>query len=308
MKKLLQKIQQDYKNCKDYGLRNGKMSMLMFLYHYSVIDADIKIFTDTLFKDYVSGLKTLLGNDLTFTQGYGGIIWAMTRLSEWGYIQAEMDQMFTNIDSAMRSYLATYPVPIYVQDFPLSPAIYFLKRFHKEQTVSQYNRQIALINLTDHAAWLLEAESYKQIGLERLPGRVMNTLVYFLNQMEQLAIYPTKVHRLQSHIDHYIGIADYTNWLDRQVCMYLKKAIMDPLSDKVSIRNDKQLIDLLEEIAWLSLVYEVDELFIQLTEKLGWTSNDIISLLEHSTDNLSGGTCSLIGLLILRTNNGIRRE
>jgi hypothetical protein len=184
------------------------------LYHYSRINPEAKDLADTILKEVFSELKASYRNNYTFSKGSSGVIWAIEYLKEKHYIEADTDALFETVDNSMRSVTATYPVPLYPDDYPFSPGFYFLKRFKNSQSILDYNRQMGLLYLIDHAEWILEFESYKKIGKERLSGEEMNTLIYFLTRVDALNIFPYKVKKLLSNMEIYINRADYANILD----------------------------------------------------------------------------------------------
>lgn len=294
LQKIFKKIVDEIRLLKDLGLRDGKMSMILFLYYYTRIDPEVKDQVNVIFKDFLDDFKSRFRQNYSFEKGCSGIIWAIELLNENYFINADTNSLFANVDNSMRSYMATFPVPIYPDDFPFSPGLYFLKRFKHEQSISDYNKQIALIYLIDHAGWILESESYKKIGITKLSGKEMNVLIYFLKKVEELSIYPYKVDRLLSNMKIYIEKADYTNLLDSLV---LSNFIAD-----YSIENDSfkcSALELLYEASWQSLIFESPNMFHLIMDKLNFSISDVYDLFDECFDLLPITHWATIGLQLI---------
>jgi hypothetical protein len=294
LEELFKKIASEVAYIKEIGFKNGKMSILLFLYHYSRINPEVKDLADNIFREVFSEFKTSFRNNYTFATGSSGIVWAVEYLKEKHYIKAETDALFETIDNNMRSLTATYPVPLYIDDYPFSPGLYFLKRFRNNKSILDYNIQIALIYLTDHTEWMLKFESYKKIGIERLSGEEMNYILFFLIQMDKLNVFPYKVKKLLSHMDSYIKKANYTNILDILVLAELLPGYSTP-----SAKVEHPIQELLYKASCQSLFFNSPGIFKLLMSKLKLTNESVSLLFENKYESLSLYQWAIIGLFLI---------
>jgi hypothetical protein len=295
LEELVKKITSGITDIKEIGFKNGKMSILLFLYHYSRINPEAKDLADTVLKDVFSEFKTSFRNNYTFANGSSGIIWTVEYLKENHFIDAETDALFNTMDNSMRSLTSTYPVLLDSNDYPFSPGLYFLKRFRNNKSILDYNIQIALIYLTDHAEKMLEFESYKKIGIERLSGEEMNFLLFFLLQMDKLNVFPYKVKKLLSAMEGYIERASYTNILDILVLQELLPGRSTPSSGEVAYPIE----ELVYKASCQSLFFNSPDIFNLLMSKLELTKEVVSLLFENKYESLSLAQWAIIGLFLI---------
>lgn len=295
---LFRKTVSEVADIKGIGLKDGKMAILLFLYHYSYTNPEAKEVADDLFKNIFEEFKTSFRRNYMFNSGSSGIIWAIEYLKENHFIEADTDAVFEGVDHSMRSYTASYPVPIYPDDHPFSPGLYFLKRFNSNKTILDYNRQIALIYLIDHSEWLLEFETYRKIGIEKLSGEEINTLIFFLKKVDVLNIFPYKVKRILSNLEGYINKASYTSVLD--------SIVLNVLVPEYLIKSNVlkyPIPELLYRASWQSLLFESPDIFSTLVNRLELTEEDVYLLFREEYDSLPLAHWAIIGLSLLKNSN-----
>jgi hypothetical protein len=194
----------------------------------------------------------------------------------------------------MSSYIVSYPVLLFPDDFPFSPGLYFLKRFRNSQSIMDYYKQTSLIQLIDHCEKILEFEAYRKIGIKSLSGEEMNFLIFFLIQTDKLNIFPYKVKKLLSNIESYIKKANYTNILDT--------LILSKLLPNYSFQTSElayPIQELLYKASYQSLFFNSLDIFKLLMNKLKLTNDAVALLFEKKYDSLSLAQWAIIGLSLM---------
>jgi hypothetical protein len=294
VKELYKQIRNEIANVKDISFQKGKTGCLLFLYRYERVNPEAKKMADNVLKDVMNEFKTSFGNNYTFTFGSSGIIWAVEYLKESHFIDAETDALFKTVDDRMSSYLVSYPVLLFPDDFPLSGGLYFLRRFRHTQSIADYYKQTVLIQLVDHCEKILEFESYRKIGIERLSGEEINYLIFFLSQVDKLNVFPYKVKKLLSHMEGYIKKANYTNILDVLVLSELLPRYSTPFG-----KVEYPVQELLYKASCQSLFFNSPDIFNLLMNKLKLTNESVSLLFENKYESLSLSQWAIIGLSLL---------
>ncbi len=113
-----------------YGLLNGKIGEIFFLYYYSLIDNSYKKIADELLEQLIDDISSNNTSCLhTYCGGLAGLGIALLLLKENGFVDSAVD-LFDDIDPFL-SYKLEYEINLNHYDFlhgALGVGFYFLKR------------------------------------------------------------------------------------------------------------------------------------------------------------------------------------
>jgi hypothetical protein len=219
------------------GLLNGKMGIAIFFYRYGHYSEN-KIFTDyagELIDEIYEEISTTTTND--FTNGLTGIGWGIGCLVENKFVDADTDEALGDIDNAIYRNMLNSPILLDNGNDLFGYGFYCISRLRGHENdndnLNTLIKKEHLIYLTDECERLLIHKRYLEFNILQLSVGTINSIFWFLLEMEKLGIFPSKVRKVLKYLPDYIapGQNDKDEISDRYILNSLAKAAAENLSD-----------------------------------------------------------------------------
>ena len=219
------------------GLLNGKMGIAIFFYRYGRYSEN-KIFTDyagELIDEIYEEISTTTTVD--FANGLTGIGWGIGYLVENMFVDADTDKALADIDNAIYRNMLNSPLLLDNGNDLFGYGLYCISRLREHENddddLNTLIKKEHLIYLTDECERLLIHKRYLEFNILQLSVGTINSILWFLLEMEKTGIFPSKVRKVFRYLPDYIapGQNDKNKISDRYVLNSLAKAAAESVSD-----------------------------------------------------------------------------
>ena len=280
----------------DPGLLNGKMGIAIFLYHYARLTG--KEMYDTCAGELIDEICLTISTQtpVDFTNGLTGIGWGIEYLVRNGFVDADTDEVLTEIDNAIynkwlqRSFLPDNNNDLFGYGF------YYLARLRGKKNYDKNRNNIlkeqSLISFTDGCERVLVSGRFTGFNSSSLSRGTINSIAWFLLETHKLKIFPVRVEKLLQHLP---SAMDFTpqktdDWAEDFILWHIVQniiplipdarvqqkfiALAELLTDKTLETNqdDESFVNNLAAIAWQKMIYfpyiKADSQLHQITRKV----------------------------------------
>lgn len=205
-------------------LMGGKMGTAVFYYELSRFTG-IKTYNDiadNLLDEVLDGIEKVEGNSID--RGFAGIGWGINHLIRNVFVEADKDIL---ID--LEYHIFSKESVNFDTDFStLSPALYLLSKPERKSLLDEYDSKVSVLLNTCKYYFLSIYDSKKK------PLDLVNSMLYFLIELEKQNSHPDEVSRLiwriLSYLSNYEAESDLFG--DSVVLLNLLKQLAGPVSLK----------------------------------------------------------------------------
>ena len=318
----------------DLGLLTGKFGIAVFFYHYSRYSGN------KLFEDYADELideiygEIHAGCPVDFASGLMGIGWGIEYLVNERFLEADTDQVLKDIDGIV--FKASLKNPVLTNDNKelFGFGLYYIARLsgreNDDHNLNTIVKKQMLVYLHDDCERLLAADVVLNKAIPCMTLDQLNSLMFFIINMQKLRLFPAKLSRIEKIIPAYIGKSKIKSEskIELNALRYLLDACRNKINDPRLKAEYTEVINsikptgveeegriLADEIiksSWYSLVFKIPvqymlngfipgvRLFKIIDTEDNWLQR--LSLLNSNNLGLDGGMAGL-GMTIL---NGIK--
>jgi hypothetical protein len=190
------------------GLLNGKMGIAIFFFHYA------RYTNNKIFENYADELVDEIYGEINksisidFENGVTGIGWGIEYLVKNGFVQADTDEALSEIDSVI--YRARINSPILITDGKdlFGYGHYYVSRLTgneiNDNDLDTLIKKYHLIFLIDECERILVQNHFKGFNIESLSVNTINSLIWFILEVNRLEIFPSKTNELMQIIPGFI--------------------------------------------------------------------------------------------------------
>jgi len=316
------------------GLLDGKMGIAIFFYQYS------RYTGNQLYEDFAGELIDQIYNDINsdlpidFAKGLMGIGWGFEYLVKEKFIDADTDEVLTEIDRLVfRSTLKT-PLLINNQDELFGFGLYYLARLQGRENDNDnlqtiFKKQV-LTYLHDDCERLFTKKEMFGYKVPILTINQINSIAYFLLEMQKLKLFPVKLAKLEGYLPKYIiekavktsqeieymALITMLNELSKNLpnnnlkSEYLKINELLKNEIKSSHKTNTSIQNGLIKSAWYSLLYKI-HFYGRMMAKEAFCKSDSEDIWNHRLEQLSKDNLGLdngmagLGLAILNAKEEI---
>jgi hypothetical protein len=302
------------------GLLNGKMGIAIFFYNYS------RCTENKIFEDYAGELIDEIYEEINtntpvnFENGLTGIGWGIEYLVKNKFVQADADEALSEIDNAVYRIRLQSPILISSGKDLFGYGLYYVSHIYgheiDDNELNTLVKKYHLIFMADECERILLQKLYTKFNIESLSVDTINSLIWFLLEIDRLKIFPVKVEKVFSCIPEYLKeiLKNSDDPAGRLLLLRLAAKVRVVVSDKtivdllMDLLNNEKVDKLLEDIkgetlvdnfikiTWQQLVYQ--QYFIkklEITSIIGKVFN-IIEDEESWTERLNKLTKDNLGL------------
>jgi len=224
------------------GLLNGKMGIAIFFYHYS------RYTKNKIYEDYAGELVDEVYEELNtstpinFENGLTGIGWGIEYLVKNKFVQADTDEALAEIDNTVYKHRLNNPILISSGDDLFGYGFYHVARIlgHKidDDDLNTLIKKYHLIFLANECERILEQKSYTRFSIGTLNIDTVNSFIWFLLEIQELAIFPVKVEKIFHSLPDYIekGIQELSDKAGHALMLKLAEKIICSVKDN-SVRD-----------------------------------------------------------------------
>ena len=320
------------------GLLNGKMGIAIFFYHYS------RYSKNKIYEDYAGELvdeiyeETNTSTPVNFENGLTGIGWGIEYLVKNKFVQADTDEALADIDNTVYKHRLNNPILISSGDDLFGYGFYHVARIlgHKidDDDLNTLIKKYHLIFLTDECERVLEQKSYTRFKIGALSIDTVNSFVWFLLEIHELAIFPGKVEKIFHSLPDYIekGIQELSDQAAHALLLKLAEKTMDSVKDNsvrdlikrvlekvdcekvLSSPSDETYVSDFIKNTWQQIIYtpylkdgqglvfQLDEIFSIIDDEDNW--NKRLENLSKENLGLTGLAGLALGLLSAQSKTG----
>ncbi|MDO9580731.1 MAG: lanthionine synthetase LanC family protein [Bacteroidales bacterium] len=219
------------------GLLNGKMGIAIFFYQYSRYTGN-KIYGDyagELIDEIYEEINT--NTPVDFTNGLTGIGWGIEYLVKNRFVDADTDEALADFENAIYRNLLSSPLLLDNGNDLFGYGLYCISRLHgherDDDNLNTLIKKEHLIYLTDECERLLIHKRYLEFNILQLSTDTINSILWFLLEMEKLRIFPSKVKRILKFLPDYITLEqdENINISNSYILNNLAKAVAENVSD-----------------------------------------------------------------------------
>lgn len=245
---------------KGLGLQNGTMGIALFLCLYSEIENDEKVRSkalDILLSFWNTKLYQL---PLNFYTGFSGVGWSFGYLIRKDIMEYNegIESVLDRIDRRFIGLNSSLPVQIDASGL-FAKGIYALMRRREGECLEKYESTENLIYLLYDCERFFDSEYECLYTFDQMSFPLLNSLVYYITEAEQLAIFPCKVASLMRKIpDALLRIDSERALVDVVTYNVLSENYLEscPVSDEcLSSLSADSVIDNLSKAGFYSLIY-----------------------------------------------------
>ena len=313
----------------NHGLLNGKMGIAIFFYQYGRIKG-IKLLEDfagELIDEIYEEINS--NTPCNFEDGLTGIGWGIEYLVRNGFAVANTDETLSELDDIVYSNSLYTPYLFENENSLFGYGLYFFARLQgrEDNDLSTLFKKQHLIYLIDECERLLIKKQYLNFGVKSLSIDLINSIIWFLLEMFNLRLFPSKIEKLFNALPEYIEqcvqcSVDYSsksfliNSLNNIIRITPNKNLQQNLLHitkyNKNTSSDKLKNDVVTEFitnSWQQLVYysysienhnTLNEVFSIIDDELNW--NERIINLNNKNQGLKGLAGLGLGLISLRIN------
>lgn len=242
------------------GLDGGKLGICIFeaLYSEETKNCNSRKKSIQLFNEIVANYESLPN---TFLSGKVGLGWGMLLLSKHAIL--ELDDKVQNLLNQI-SHLSSYslnghPFQLSLDDKLFVKGIYKLQQRPSDQSLLQFVIDEELIAFVDDCENLLFRSIKNIYNPKYLSLRELNSILYFLKEIEYRRIFPFKARVLIEKVNDLYKTVNNKSLVDEIVFHILYFNKYNLYHNNIGF-YDKLLI--LGELGLFSLIYEDDRLFL----------------------------------------------
>lgn len=229
------------------GLLKGKMGIAIFFYHYA------QYVKNKMFSDYAGELVDEIYEEINssisvdFENGLTGIGWGLEYLVQNKFVQADTDDVLSEIDNIIYSVRLKSPILITGKRDLFGYGLYYLMRLNgheiNDNDLNTLIKKYHLIFLIDECERILLQKLYTRFNIESLSIETINSMIWFIHETDMLKIFPVKARKVLNCIPEYvIGVLETP--YDRA-----DKILLDTLLRKtIQITGKKETTNLLKEL------------------------------------------------------------
>lgn len=261
------------------GLLKGKIGIAIFMYIYAreTGNETYKKFAGELIDEIYGQIN--ISTPVDFENGLTGIGWGIEYLVKNRFVEADTDEALSEIDNAI--YKAMMQRPILTTDGSdlFGYGFYYLARLrgreNDNENLNTLVKKQVLIYLTDECERLLILKRYLDFNIKALGMEMINSLVWFLAEMHELGLFPSKVNKLLRHLPSELvfTIKAENDPVEQDVLCHLIQSII-PLVNENEIKksyksfvemmiarwkelnaNDEKAADMFSSLAWHKLIF-----------------------------------------------------
>ena len=318
----------------DFGLFNGKIGIAVFFYHYSRYSGNkmLEDYAGELIDEVYSSIDS--GVPVDFTNGLMGIGWGIEHLVNEGFLEADTDEFIKDIDGIVFKASLKDPVLLNDSNELFGFGLYYIARLYgrgnDDHNLNTIVKKQMLVYLHDDCERLLAVDVVLNKAIPRMTLDQLNSLMFFIINMQKLWLFPAKLSRIEKIIPAYIGKSKIKSEskIELNALRYLLDACRNKINDPRLKAEYTEVINsikptgveeegriLADEIiksSWYSLVFKIPvqymldgfipgvRLFEIIDNEDNWQHR--LSLLNSNNLGLDGGMAGL-GMTIL---NGIK--
>lgn len=261
------------------GLINGKMGIVIFLYHCA------RKTGNEMYENYAGELIDEIYEEINtktpvdFPNGLTGIGWGIEYLVKNGFVKADTDEILTEIDDVIYRDMLQRPVLIGDSNDLFGYGFYYIARLRRKESndnnLSTLQKKQHLIYLTDECERLLILRRYLNFNISTISTGTINSIAWFLLEMNKLGLFPVKVEKLLRHLHSVIEFCPkrLDDWAENFVLWNFVQNIIPLINDNLlqqkfiviakslSDRNkeiemdDELFVNNFAAMAWQKLVY-----------------------------------------------------
>ena len=261
------------------GLFNGKMGISIFFYLYG------RYTGNEVFSDYAGELIDEIYEEINtntpvdFQNGLSGIGWGIEYLVENKFVDADTDEALSEIDNAIYRNIYSNPVLLDNGDDLFGYGLYFVSRLrgyeNDDDNLNTLIKKEHLIYLTDECERLLVFKRYLEFNILQLSVATVNSLLWFLLEIQRLGLFPSKVKKIMKYLPDYISIGQqvhnsFSEWhvlqnltrkavnqIDDDSLKLIYKSLYERAVNELKNRNDddKSLLENLQSFQLQKLIY-----------------------------------------------------
>lgn len=185
------------------GLLNGKMGIAIFFFHYGRYSNN-NVYTDyagELIDEIYEEINTNTPTD--FDNGLTGIAWGIEYLVENKFVDADTDVILADIDNFVYSNMLNSSLLLNNENVLFGYGLYFISRLRGHDNdidKLMLNKKKQLTFLTEKCEQLLVHKAYSEFNIQQLSATTINSLLWFLLELQRLAILPSKVKKVLKHL------------------------------------------------------------------------------------------------------------
>jgi hypothetical protein len=257
------------------GLLNGKMGIVIFFFHYSRYSGS------EIYKEYASDLINEIYEEIStstpmnFESGLTGIGWGIEYLIKNDFVQADTDEVLSDLDNTIYKHRINSPILIDTGCELFGYGFYYISRIlgHKidDNNLDTLIKKYHLIFLVDECERILAQKSYKGFDIESLSIDLINSFIWFLQEVQRLKIFPTKVDKICMSFPTYIETAINSSGDFSSLCLLLSltENLIKIVKDKTVISSLKKLLEKLA-VERIQTGQKDDEINVSIFIKNAW--------------------------------------
>ena len=217
------------------GLLNGKMGISIFFYKYGRY-LDNKIYTDfagELIDEIYEEIA--INTPLNFANGLTGIGWGIEYLVKNRFVDADTDEALADIDNTVYRNMLNSPLLLENENDLFGYGHYCLSRLrgheNDDDNLNTLIKKEHLIYVTDECERLLVHKRYLEFNILQLSIATINSLLWFLLEIDRLGLFPSKVRKVLKYLPDYISKGPAENKADLLIIHELIKSAAAQLTD-----------------------------------------------------------------------------
>jgi hypothetical protein len=284
------------------GLLKGKMGIVIFLYQY------FRYSDNKIYEEYAGELLDEIFDEINtsipvnFEEGLTGIGWGIEYLIHKEFVQANSDEVLSEIDKAIYKHRLNSPILIQNTSKFFGYGFYHIIRLINQQgnsndltTILKKNHLIFLI---DECERILIYKRFWDFDILPLKQSILNSFLWFLLEMERLQLIPGKTKKLLKVLPEYF---QYINESDIQLtdkllfdffCQRVSDECDNDTKSQYEVSKSKTIIEdhftpghfnnIINHLCWLSimnLIYKMPSHILQFD-----IFKEITMLIEDETD------------------------
>jgi hypothetical protein len=191
------------------GLLNGKTGISIFFYEYGRYTGN-KIYTDYAGELIDEIYEEIAQNTpLSFSGGLTGIGWGIEYLVKNKFVNADTDEALADIDNAVYRGILSNPLLLESENDLFGYGHYCLSRLrgheNDDDNLTTLIKKEHLIYLIDECERLLVHKRYLEFNILQLSVASINSLLWFLLEVDRLGLFPVKVRKILGYIPDYVS-------------------------------------------------------------------------------------------------------
>ncbi|NLV18314.1 MAG: hypothetical protein GXY51_02355 [Bacteroidetes bacterium] len=191
------------------GLLNGKTGISIFFYEYG------RYLNNKIYTDYAGELideiyeEIAQNTPLSFSGGLTGIGWGIEYLVKNKFVDADTDEALADIDNAVYRGILNNPLLLESENDLFGYGHYCLSRLrgheNDDDNLTTLIKKEHLIYLIDECERLLVHKRYLEFNILQLSVASINSLLWFLLEVDRLGLFPVKVRKVLGYIPDYVS-------------------------------------------------------------------------------------------------------